>query len=87
MNAVQYSDYWWERPSFPEMRDAIVDGLIHTFTKTPDGRYRCLSNPERYYTADELEIQEIHCTGVILYRIAAKDNSYSGTYYKYTTAY
>jgi hypothetical protein len=86
MNSQQWVDYAWVRPQFPQVADAVADGYVHTFVQESNGRYRCLSQPDRYYTKDELFIQEIPCNGVTLCLIQVKDFSYRGTCYCYTTS-
>lgn len=74
------------RPLFPEMQEAVSDGHIHTFEKTENGDYRCLSFPARSYKPNEYEEQILNSNTerVTLHRITTIDGI-KGTYYKYHT--
>jgi hypothetical protein len=87
MNSSPSLYYYWGLPQIPEIWEVFNDGYYHVFEKNRDGNYRCLSNPARVYLPEELHIEQLpnRTRGVNVFRMAAKDQSYTGVYYTYAT--
>lgn len=90
MNSITESNYaWCSGPWFAGRHYAIQNGYVHFFVKELDGRFRCLSNPKKYFKKGELIIykkvyQHLHLT---LLLITTKDGNYKGTLIEYINRY
>jgi hypothetical protein len=84
MNSIPFIDYFWcSGPWFSERIDAVENGYYHIFTIEPNNCYRCLSDPQCFYSQDEVKVSKISLNGLVLHIIETKDGHYKGTVVEY----
>ncbi|MGC4100869.1 hypothetical protein [Ferruginibacter sp.] len=55
MNSMQEQDYWWcTGPLTNERAEALRNGYRQLYVSAPGGRYRTLSEPDKFYEYEEL---------------------------------
>jgi hypothetical protein len=79
MNSMQEQDYWWCTGPWTRARaEAVRDGYQQLYVKHADGRYRTLSEPDKFYRPEELNIYRKKCGGKTLVLIEHKNGDIKG---------